>query len=98
MTLAPEAPTKWAESGFDISRAAAKVPTANLPGDRPIVGCVGQINNTFDWGFIAELVVRASDFVFVFIGPLIEDDPAIEAANGREAENKSSVQLRRVDR
>src|SRR5438874_1325072 len=26
MTLAPEAPTKWAESGFDINRGDAKIP------------------------------------------------------------------------
>jgi glycosyltransferase involved in cell wall biosynthesis len=52
----------------------------DLPHGRPIVGCIGQINNTFDWEFIAELTASVCDFVFVFIGPLIEDDPGIAAS------------------
>jgi glycosyltransferase involved in cell wall biosynthesis len=50
----------------------------NLP--RPIVGCTGQINETYDWAMLGELADRMPEASFVFIGPIIA-----EAAEHRTA-------------
>lgn len=50
---------------------------ANLPpADRLLVGCTGNINDTYDWEFISELAYACPDVDFVFVGPLYESDPA----------------------
>ena len=40
---------------------------------RPIVGCTGQINRSYDWDLIAELARRFPAVSFVFIGPMFDE-------------------------
>jgi Glycosyl transferases group 1 len=40
---------------------------------RPIVGCTGQINRSYDWDLIADLARRFPAVSFVFIGPMFEE-------------------------
>ena len=57
--------------------AAEQFRPANLPpADRLLVGCTGNINDTYDWEFIGELARTCPDVDFVFVGPLYESDPA----------------------
>ncbi len=43
------------------------------------VGCIGQINRSYDWRLIEDLARCAVGVVLVFVGPIIEADPAIRA-------------------
>ncbi len=36
----------------------------------PIVGCTGQINDSYDWDLLGELSLRMPEVMFVFIGPI----------------------------
>jgi hypothetical protein len=47
----------------------------NLPADQPILGCVGQINATYDWDYIAELVASLPEARLCFVGNISEGDP-----------------------
>jgi len=47
----------------------------NLPAGKPILGCVGQINATYDWEFIAELAANLPGARICFVGNISEDDP-----------------------
>jgi glycosyltransferase involved in cell wall biosynthesis len=40
---------------------------------RPLVGCTGQINRSYDWDLIEALSVAAPDASFVFIGPVFDE-------------------------
>jgi len=44
---------------------------------RPIVGCTGQINRTYDWELIAALARELPDVSFVFVGPIVEEPSPI---------------------
>lgn len=56
---------------------AGKLPRPeNLPTDRPILGCVGQINTTYDWEFILELSANLPEARLCFVGNISEPDPA----------------------
>jgi hypothetical protein len=48
---------------------------ANLPADKPILGCVGQINATYDWEYIAELATNLPEARLCFVGNISEGDP-----------------------
>jgi Glycosyl transferases group 1 len=40
----------------------------DLPVGRPIIGCVGQINNSYDWQYIRELTAAVPEALFCFVG------------------------------
>jgi hypothetical protein len=46
-----------------------------LPSDKPVVGCVGQINKTYDWEYITALAAALPDVRFCFVGNVDEDVP-----------------------
>jgi glycosyltransferase involved in cell wall biosynthesis len=46
---------------------------------RPIVGCTGQINETYDWPMLAGLVSAMGDVSFIFIGPMAAPSPEVQA-------------------
>ena len=46
-----------------------------LPSDKPVVGCVGQINKTYDWEFILALAAAMPEVRFCFVGNVDEDVP-----------------------
>src|SRR5690606_5695000 len=45
---------------------------AALP--RPLVGCVGVLNRTYDWDWIDHLAAATPDATFVFVGPMMTTD------------------------
>ena len=54
---------------------AAKVERPHdLPSGAQIVGCTGQINCTYDWDMIKAVTRMRRDFMFVFVGPVVEGD------------------------
>ena len=60
--------------------AAMRNMETDIPGDlagisRPIIGCTGQINETYDWPMLAELANLMPDVSFVFIGPILAETP-----------------------
>jgi glycosyltransferase involved in cell wall biosynthesis len=48
---------------------------ANLPTDKPIIGCIGQINITYDWKYIAELAAALPEMTLCFVGNITEGNP-----------------------
>lgn len=55
---------------------------AQVPADvqslpRPIVGCTGQINGSYDWDLIDGLSQRLPNATFVFVGPLLDESEAV---------------------
>jgi glycosyltransferase involved in cell wall biosynthesis len=44
---------------------------ADLPTGKPIAGCVGQINHTYDWQYIRQLAAGLPEVTFCFVGPLV---------------------------
>ena len=48
---------------------------ANLPGDRPILGSIGQINGTYDWDYIAELAANLPEARLCLVGNISESEP-----------------------
>jgi len=42
----------------------------DLPVGRPIIGCIGRMNNTYDWEYVAHLTAALPDAIFCFVGPL----------------------------
>lgn len=56
-------------------RAGRLARPANLPEGKPIMGCVGQINATYDWEYIAELAASLPEARLCFIGNISEGDP-----------------------
>jgi Glycosyl transferases group 1 len=42
---------------------------------RPVVGCIGQINSTYDWDLVEAIGEKLPGVTFAFIGPIIEEDP-----------------------
>lgn len=59
--------------------AAPRLPPdlRGIPG--PLVGCVGQMNDTYDWGLLQALTERLPEITFVFVGPIIDEDAAARA-------------------
>jgi hypothetical protein len=57
-----------------LTRPPAARP-ANLPSDKPVVGCVGQINKTYDWEFISALAAALPEVRFCFVGNVDEEVP-----------------------
>jgi glycosyltransferase involved in cell wall biosynthesis len=55
------------------------VPRELLSLNRPIIGCIGQINTSYDWQLIEEVTGALSNMSFVFIGPIIETNSAERA-------------------
>ena len=49
------------------------------PGGPPVVGCVGQISRAYDWALLSELVVNCPDLQFVFVGPVFDEGPEVQA-------------------
>jgi len=47
---------------------------------RPIVGCTGHINESYDWAMLAELASAMPDVSFVFIGPVLAPNAAVQAS------------------
>ena len=52
-------------------------PPADLPRGKPIVGCVGRINDTFDLEWVEQVAAENPAYAFVFIGPLVENHPTL---------------------
>jgi hypothetical protein len=48
---------------------------ANLPVDKPIVGCVGHVNSTYDWDYIAELAENLPEARLCLIGDVSDVHP-----------------------
>ncbi len=48
---------------------------AQIP--RPMVGCVGQINRSYDWDLIEALATREPKVSWVFVGPVFHEEDAI---------------------
>ncbi len=46
----------------------------DLPTDRPIVGCIGQINYTYDLGYMQKLAALMPEVTFCYIGEVVEYD------------------------
>ena len=68
----------------------------SLPADlaavpRPIVGCTGQINETYDWPMLAELVSAMPDVSFVFIGPVAAPSPEVQTRIDGVLKGRSNV-------
>jgi hypothetical protein len=65
------------QSFVDRLRQSSPLPhdLAALP--RPIIGCTGQINRTYDWDLIAALAHQLPEASFVFIGPVFHEPDAI---------------------
>jgi hypothetical protein len=76
-TQTPVVTCRNAVSRSFIERMGQPSPTPpdlqKLP--RPIVGCTGQINRTYDWELIGALATELTDISFVFVGPVV-DEPA----------------------
>jgi glycosyltransferase involved in cell wall biosynthesis len=47
----------------------------NLPGGKPVVGSVGQINETCDWDFIADLAANLPEARLCLVGGLEDENP-----------------------
>ena len=60
-------------------RGEVAVPAELHDEVRPIVGCTGQINSTYDWPLIAEVVDRFSETLFAFVGPVFDEGPAAKS-------------------
>jgi glycosyltransferase involved in cell wall biosynthesis len=43
----------------------------------PIIGCVGQINRSYDWTLIGSLADQLANATFVFIGPIFQEPPEL---------------------
>lgn len=56
---------------FDVFRKRQKYPI-KLPHDIPIVGYVGAINDRLDYLLLVRLAKQCPDFLFVFIGPILD--------------------------
>jgi hypothetical protein len=48
---------------------------ADLP--RPIIGCVGQINRSYDWDLIATIADSLPQMSFAFVGPIFPESPEV---------------------
>ena len=53
------------------------IPADLQPIHRPIVGCTGQINRSYDWNLIEALSATAPEASFVFIGPVFDEPQEI---------------------
>jgi len=63
-----------------VQRFRACVPPrpADLPSDgRPIVGCTGQINSSYDLELMAQIAKSVPEVWFVYIGPIFDEGPDI---------------------
>jgi glycosyltransferase involved in cell wall biosynthesis len=63
----------------ELRKSDSEIPPDLANIARPIVGCTGQINETYDWPMLGELAARMPDVSFIFIGPIVSDDPAHRA-------------------
>lgn len=54
-------------------RQVEPMPSDLRPIPRPIVGCTGQINRSYDWNLIEALSRAAPQASFVFIGPIFDE-------------------------
>ncbi|HEX4053895.1 MAG TPA: hypothetical protein VHX86_06490 [Tepidisphaeraceae bacterium] len=43
----------------------------DLPLGRPVIGCVGRMNYSYDWDYIRHLTTAIPDALFCFVGPMI---------------------------
>jgi glycosyltransferase involved in cell wall biosynthesis len=75
MTRTPVHTCRMAASSAFIQRLRAGPPVAAelQPIRKPIVGCTGQINRSYDWDLIAALAGQLPDVSFVFIGPIFDE-------------------------
>jgi hypothetical protein len=65
-----------------LSQPAGAMPADLAALPRPIVGCIGQINRSYDWELIGQLANAMPEASFVFIGPIPTEPP--EVARSRE--------------
>jgi hypothetical protein len=65
------------------------VELAALP--RPIIGCTGFINETYDWEMLSQLTTLLSDASFVFIGPVSEENGELRARIDRVLNGRPNV-------
>ena len=56
-----------------LSKPVGPVPADLAALPRPIVGCIGQINRSYDWDLIAGLADALPDVSFVFVGPVFQE-------------------------
>lgn len=81
-------PNAVAESFIEQLRKISEATESSAPSDiaaipRPIVGCTGQINHSYDWGLIAGLADALPEVSFVFVGPLTKASAETEATISR---------------
>lgn len=60
-----------------LAKERGPVPDDLTALKRPIVGCVGQINRSYDWDLIAGLTDATPDVQFVFVGPIFPEPPDV---------------------
>jgi glycosyltransferase involved in cell wall biosynthesis len=53
----------------ELANGKAPIPSDMVAIPRPIVGCTGQVNHSYDWLFIGGLADALPDVSFVFVGP-----------------------------
>lgn len=59
-----------------------RVPSGDPPDDlaglpRPLVGCVGQINSSYDVGWLTGIADAAREATFVFVGPVFDEGEVV---------------------
>lgn len=59
-------------TAMDCAHIQRPADLAEIP--RPVVGCTGQINETYDWAMLSELAALMPDVSFVFIGGITAED------------------------
>jgi len=56
-----------------LAQASGEMPQDLQRIARPIVGCIGQMNRSYDWNLIQSLLEMMRDVSFVFVGPCFEE-------------------------
>ncbi len=59
-------------------RGPMPVRPADLPTGKPVVGCIGQINRSYDFALALALASAVPEAAFVYIGPVLDDDPGVK--------------------
>jgi hypothetical protein len=72
-------PNGVSESFLAAFEAPLSPPDDLPPGGRRLVGCVGQISRAYDWNLLTELIRLCPELQFVFVGPLFDEGPAVQA-------------------
>jgi hypothetical protein len=72
-------PNAVSDSFVAALRAGVEPPADIAALPRPIIGCTGQINMTYDMDLIEALSAKLPHMTFVFVGGIVEGDPGKKA-------------------